>query len=65
MEKYYSDNKYRFEIPEGDLEEVRQVLDEYCYELDVEDSVEDYCVVVDRKSKTAGILSNSVMRTHK
>lgn len=65
LEKYYNKDKYRFEIPEGDLKEVRQVLDEYYYELDVEDSVEDYCVVVDRKSKSANTLRNSVMRKHK
>jgi hypothetical protein len=65
LEKYYNNDKYRFEIPEGDLKEVRQVLDEYYYELDVEDSVEDYCVVVDRKSKSANTLRNLVMRKHK
>ncbi|MFB6216715.1 MAG: hypothetical protein ABEJ72_07085 [Candidatus Aenigmatarchaeota archaeon] len=65
LEKYYNKDKYRFEIPECDLEEVRQVLDEYYYELDAEDSVEGYCVVVDRKSKSANTLKNSVMKKHK
>ena len=65
LKKYYNENKYRLEIPEADLEEVRQILDEYYYDLDVEDSVDDYCVVVDRKSKSANTLRNSVMRKHK
>lgn len=62
LEKYYNDNKYRFEIPESDLGRVRQILENYYYELDVTGSVEDYCVVVDRKSKSANTLSNSVMK---
>lgn len=62
LEKYYNDNKYRFEIPESDLGRVRQILENYYYELDVTGSVEDYCVVVDRKSKSANTLSNSVIK---
>lgn len=65
LEKYYNDDKYRFEIPKSDLEQVRQILENYYYELDVTDSVEDYCVVVDRKSKSANTLRNSVMREHR
>jgi hypothetical protein len=65
LEKYYNDDKYRFEIPQIDLEQVRQILENYYYELDVTDSVEDYCVVVDRKSKSANTLRNSVMRKHR
>jgi hypothetical protein len=65
LEKYYNENKYRFEIPEADLEEVRQILDECYYGLDVEDSVDDYCILIDRKSKSANTLRNSVMRKHK
>jgi len=65
LEKYYNEDKYRFEIPESALEQVRQILENYYYELDVTDSVEDYCVVVDRKSKSANTLRNSVMRKRK
>jgi len=62
LEKYYNEDKYRFEIPEDDLEEVRQVLGEYYYELEVVDSVEDYCVVGDKKSDSSDTLRNSAMR---
>jgi len=62
LEKYYYKNKYRFEIPEEDLEEVRQIFEKYYYDLEVADSVEDYCVVVDRKSDSSDILRNSAMK---
>ena len=65
LETYYNDDKYRFEIPDSDLGQVRQILEEYYYELVVVDSIEDYCVVVDRKSKSASTLKNSVMRKHR
>jgi len=65
METYYNEDKYRFEIPESDLKQVRQTLDKYYYELEVADSINDYCVVVDKKSKSASTLKNSVMRKHR
>lgn len=65
LEKYYNGNKYWFEIPESDLKQVKQVLDRYYYKLEVADSVKDYCVVVDRKSKCANTPKNSVMRKHR
>jgi len=65
LETYYNEDKYRFEIPDSDLGKVRQLLEKYYYELEVVDRVEDYCVVVDRKSKSASTLRNSVMRKHR
>ena len=65
METNYNEDKYRFEIPESDLKQVRQTLDKYYYELEVADSINDYCVVVDKKSKSANTLRNSVMRKHR
>jgi hypothetical protein len=65
LEKYYNEDKYRFEIPEYDLEQVRQVLEKYYYELEAVDSVDEYCVVVDKKSDSSNILRNSVMRKEK
>ena len=37
LQKYYNQDKYRFEVPERELEEVEQLLDEYYYELEVTD----------------------------
>ena len=65
LDTYYNENKYGFEIPDSGLREVRQVLEKYYYALEVVDSVEDYCVVVDRKSKSASTVRNSIMREHR
>jgi hypothetical protein len=62
LEKYYNKDKYRFEIPDSVFGQVRQEIEKYYYELEVVDSIEDYCIVVDRKSKSVNTLSNSVMR---
>jgi hypothetical protein len=61
LEKYYNRDKYRFKAPEGNLEEIQQTLDNYFYELVVEDSPEEYCVVADEETDTNAILRNSVM----
>jgi len=61
LKKYYNKSRYRFKIPEGDLEEVQQILDNYFYKLVVEDSPEEYCVVADEETDTNAILRNSVM----
>ena len=62
LKKYYNKDKYRFKVPEEDLEEVQQTLDNYFYELVLEDSPEEYCVVADEETDSNAILSNSVMR---
>lgn len=62
LETYYNEDKYRLEIPEGDLKQVRQILEEYYYELTVTDDVEDYCVVLGKNADSSDILRNSVMR---
>ncbi|MFB6215675.1 MAG: hypothetical protein ABEJ72_01705 [Candidatus Aenigmatarchaeota archaeon] len=62
LKKYYNRDKYRFKVPEEDLEEVQQTLDSYFYELVIEDSPEEYCVVADEETDSNAILSNSVMR---
>ena len=62
LEKYYNRDKYRFKVPEKDLEEVQQTLDNYFYELVIEDSSEEYCVVADEETDSNATLSNSVMR---
>jgi hypothetical protein len=61
LENYYYRYKYHFKVPEGYLEEVRQTLDSYFYELVIEDSPGEYCVVADEETDSNAILSNSVM----
>lgn len=65
LETYYNENKYRFQIPHEDLGEVRQLLDEYYYELSVTANPEDYSVVVSKETGSRNILRNSVMRKHR
>ena len=64
LKKYYNNDKYRFEIPEEDLNQVRQILDEFYYKLTIEDNLEDYLVAVDKEADSSSILRNSVMREH-
>jgi len=67
LKKYYDRHKYRFEIPYEDIEEVRQLLDEYFYKLEITDRLQAYCVVVPEEADSSGILRNSVMKkqTHR
>lgn len=62
LQKYYNQDKYRFEVPERELEEVEQLLDEYYYELEVTDDFEEYCVVAEKETDSSDILRNSVMK---
>jgi hypothetical protein len=65
LEKYYNRDKYRFEIPYEDIEEVRQLLDEYFYKLEITDRLQAYCVVVPEEADSSDILRNSVMKEHR
>lgn len=62
LKNYYNNDGYRFKVLAGDLKGVQQTLDNYFYELVIEDSSEEYCVVVDEETDSNAILSNSVMR---
>lgn len=61
LEQYYNSDKYRFEIPEGELSEVRQVLDGFFYELQITDNIMGYCVVQQKKADSSTILGNAVL----
>jgi len=65
LKQYFYSDKYRFEIPECDLEQVRQILDEFFYDLVIEDSWEDYCVATDKEADSSTILRTSVMKTRR
>lgn len=60
LEPYYDSDNYRFEVPEGDLPEVRQTLDNYFYNLVIADQPEQYCVVQKKKVDSSDLLRNSV-----
>jgi len=61
LEQYYNSDKYRFEIPEGELSEVRQVLDKYFYELQIADNIAEHCVVQQKEADSSTILRNAVL----
>jgi len=65
LKQYYKSDKYRFEIPEDDLEQVRQNLDEFFYDLVIETSWEDYLVTTDKEVDSNTVLRNSVMKTRR
>ena len=59
--EYYNDDAYRFEIPEGEFDEVRgRLTAEYFNPVVIEDP-EPYCVVKEKYTKHADILRNSVV----
>lgn len=64
LEKYYNKDRYRFEVPEEDLSQVRQVLDNYFYDLETIDDFNDFCVIQERQVDSSEILRNSVA-THR
>ena len=65
LKQYYKSDKYRFEIPEDELEQVRQNLDEFFYDLVIEISWEDYLVTTDKEADSNTVLRNSVMKTRR
>ena len=60
LEQYYNSDKYRFEVPEEELSEVNQLLDNFFYELEVVDQPQEYCVVQNKEVDSSDILRNSV-----
>lgn len=61
LEAFYNWDEYRFEVPKDDFEEVRLVLAEHFYELDVVEDLEPYCVVKETYTEHAEILRRSVL----
>jgi len=61
LELYYNKYKYRFEVPDGDLNEVRQVLYEYFFHPSIKGDRQSYCVVKQKDSNYGDVLKNSVL----
>lgn len=60
LSDYYNEDAYRFEVPDDDFDDVRDLLAEEYFELVVVDDLEPYCVVKETYTKHADILRNSV-----
>jgi len=61
LDSYYNQDKYRFEVKECELNEVQQILDEYFYDLQIADELEEYCVVMDQDIDYNDVLRNTVL----
>jgi hypothetical protein len=57
---YYNQPKYRFEIPEADLEKVQDILQAAGYDLTIIDNPKEFVVTIGRFQKHKEILKNSV-----
>lgn len=61
LKSYYKNDKYRFEVPEDELDDVQQILDEYFFDLRIEDNRHSYCVVMEQGDDYSDVLRNSVL----
>ena len=57
---YYNHTAYRFEVPEEELDTVREHLEDAYYEPVIVTDLEPYCVVIDKYDEHAEILKRSV-----
>ena len=60
LRAYYDDDAYRFEVPPDEFGEIRELLAEVGYEVQVVENPEPYCVVVEQYAEHAAILRESV-----
>jgi len=60
LQEHYHSDKYRLEVPEREILEVRQILDSFFHELKIAGEPLDYCVVQDKQADSSDILRNSV-----
>jgi hypothetical protein len=65
LNSYYNSDKYRFEVEEGELDEVQQILDEYFFDLQIADELEKYYVVMDQGVDYSDVLRNAVVTKHR
>lgn len=60
LEKCYNSDNYRYEVPEGDAEQVEQLLEEFYYELTYQDRFDPFITVAEKGIDTTNILRNAV-----
>jgi len=61
LNSYYNSDKYRFEVEEGELGKVQQILDEYFFDLQIADDLENHCVVMEQGVDYSDVLRNAVL----
>ncbi|EMA56232.1 hypothetical protein [Halococcus thailandensis] len=65
LREWYNSEKYRFEVPTAEIDEVDDFLGEYFYDLQrvSPNEIEPFCVVKPKYTDHADILRNSVYHT--
>jgi hypothetical protein len=61
LQEYYSDDEYRFEVPEDDFSRVLELLEQNHYEPIRVKDIEEFAVVKEQYTEHADILRNSVI----
>ena len=64
LKLYYNNDKYRFEVPEDELDDAQQILDKYFFDLRIEDDWHSYCVVMEQGDDYSDVLRNSILKRH-
>jgi hypothetical protein len=60
LREYYNESEYRFEIPRGDFDEVREFLEEQYFDPVVVEDLKQFSVVKEKYTEYSEILKNSV-----
>lgn len=64
MKEYYNNHQYRFELPEDEIDDVREFLAEYGYWLVKRTDFDEFIVLVEMYTDhPEGIVKNSVVQT--
>lgn len=63
LEKYYNQERYRFETPEEELSKISKILEKFFYDPEIVHQAEKYCVVT-KKTETEDILRSAILRQH-
>ena len=61
LDSYYIRNKYWSEVEEGELDKMKQILDEYLYDLQIADELEKFCVLMEQGVDYSDVLRNAVL----
>lgn len=61
LSEYYDADAYRFEVPEDELDEVRELLKTNWFDPVIVEDIADFCVIKEQYAPHAEILKRSVM----
>lgn len=61
LKSYYKSDKCRFEVPGDKIDDAQQILDEYFFDLRIEDGLHSYFVVMEQGDDYSDVRRNSVL----